>query len=304
MAQPARRLPEPRLFIPKFVHAPKIDVTMLPNGWGVAIIDVTPDLALEMLARNYEDQRHQKAHLVRKLASDITGGRWELTHQGIAFDMDGTLYDGQHRLQAVVTADKPASMLVFFGVGKAGETKEAEVIDTHGTRTLYDAATMRGTGTTRRRTVMLNQMISYGVQNGKHILREMTQSTRLDLLSANDEVIAEVEGWIGSGVSSKKLAKGPVLAAIGCAAYHVHKETLRRFVMVFTEQVAAAPGEGIAKTLRQFIYGMYGRTKDAVGLYLKTCKAIQHFQSKTEIASAHLYACQENPFPFPLNETA
>lgn len=40
------------------------------------------------------------------LAAVILQGGWERTHQGIAFNGDGTLVEGQHRLKAVIKADK------------------------------------------------------------------------------------------------------------------------------------------------------------------------------------------------------
>lgn len=41
---------------------------------------------------------------VNDYALDMLKGEWKLTHQGIAFAVDGTLKDGQHRLLAIVQA--------------------------------------------------------------------------------------------------------------------------------------------------------------------------------------------------------
>ena len=38
------------------------------------------------------------------------------THQGIAFDENGVLQDGQHRLCAIVSANKPVDMMVTSGL--------------------------------------------------------------------------------------------------------------------------------------------------------------------------------------------
>lgn len=50
--------------------------------------------------------RPQVTGSVAQLLKDILGANWEFNHQGIAFDVDGKLIDGQHRLEAIVRADK------------------------------------------------------------------------------------------------------------------------------------------------------------------------------------------------------
>ena len=64
---------------------------------------VTPALAAEWLKSN---SRNRKLDMtaVERLATAIRGGGWVSTHQGIAFGDDGVLYDGQHRLHAIVAA--------------------------------------------------------------------------------------------------------------------------------------------------------------------------------------------------------
>lgn len=43
---------------------------------------------------------------VQPLIDAILAGRWKFTHQGIALDADGKFVDGQHRLEALIRADK------------------------------------------------------------------------------------------------------------------------------------------------------------------------------------------------------
>src|SRR5262249_29433317 len=44
---------------------------------------------------------------------------WKLTHQGICFDANGFLIDGQHRLHAIVMAGKSVQMIVAHNRGAA-----------------------------------------------------------------------------------------------------------------------------------------------------------------------------------------
>lgn len=78
--------------------------------------EITPQYARQVLDSRNRRNRPISELFVDRLARDITNGAWLLTHQGIAFDTDNILLDGQHRLAAVVKANMPVSMLVTTGV--------------------------------------------------------------------------------------------------------------------------------------------------------------------------------------------
>jgi hypothetical protein len=80
------------------------------------VIEVTPKMAKEWLA-THENIRPLSEKRVESLAEDMEKGRWKVTHQGICFDEDGKLIDGQHRLHAVVKANVPVRMLVCHSRG-------------------------------------------------------------------------------------------------------------------------------------------------------------------------------------------
>lgn len=77
------------------------------------VVLVTPALAAEWLAANHEEQRPVATRRVQSFANDMIAEKWVLTHQGIAFDGNDRLIDGQHRLQAVVLSGKSVLMYVF-----------------------------------------------------------------------------------------------------------------------------------------------------------------------------------------------
>ena len=62
---------------------------------------VTPNLASKWLEGNACNRRLNQQHAER-MAQAMRDGCWKTTHQGIAFDTNGTLVDGQHRLWAIV----------------------------------------------------------------------------------------------------------------------------------------------------------------------------------------------------------
>lgn len=90
-------------------------------------IKVTPAMAIKWLGKNYENNRKSRDWHVDELSNAIQNDEWITTHQGIAFDTNGNLIDGQHRLQAIIAAEKAVTMLVVrnltpasFGVIDAG----------------------------------------------------------------------------------------------------------------------------------------------------------------------------------------
>jgi hypothetical protein len=76
---------------------------------------ITPEMAREWLTRDVVN-RPLIPRNVEAIAFDMRSGRWVLTHQSIAFNRDGLLVDGQHRLHAVVAAGVAVPMRVTYCV--------------------------------------------------------------------------------------------------------------------------------------------------------------------------------------------
>ncbi len=74
--------------------------------------------------RGESKQRKVNQALVDQFTADMTAGNWRVTHQGIAFNSAGILIDGQHRLRAVIKANKTQKFLVTYDIDTI------EVIDT------------------------------------------------------------------------------------------------------------------------------------------------------------------------------
>lgn len=104
-------------------------------GYGitVAIESITPDAAECYLSRN-EGNRYARPMHIERLAKKIREGRWLLSHQAIAFDDQGDLIDGQHRLMAIVKAGRPALLIVIRGLRRQSMT----CVDENTRRTVAD----------------------------------------------------------------------------------------------------------------------------------------------------------------------
>lgn len=106
------------------------------------VINITPEKAKEMLEKNMKNNRNIRHDVVQRYARIMKAGGWNLTHQGIAFDTNGALIDGQHRLNAIIEANVPVEMMVTYDV----EHNPGEVltIDTGRKRTTQNIMQISG----------------------------------------------------------------------------------------------------------------------------------------------------------------
>jgi hypothetical protein len=98
---------------------------------------VNPDDARMLLGTSKGNRPVRQWH-VRALASAIKRGEWILTHQGLAFDSDGSLRDGHHRLNAIIAADTGVPLMVTVGLNP----EAMAAIDQGVTRTMGDLLEM------------------------------------------------------------------------------------------------------------------------------------------------------------------
>jgi len=81
-------------------------------------MEVSPDFAEEILSNCNTHNRKISQAVVDKYATDMKNGKWKATHQGLAFDKNWTLLDGQHRLWAVIESGVTVEMAVTTGMDK------------------------------------------------------------------------------------------------------------------------------------------------------------------------------------------
>jgi hypothetical protein len=84
---------------------------------------VTPEKALEYLERNRINRPLSELDVAR-LAWDIRTGAFVTTGQGIEFDVNGDLVDGQHRLNAIVRAGQGVHLRVTRNAPSVDATRD------------------------------------------------------------------------------------------------------------------------------------------------------------------------------------
>lgn len=163
---------------------------------------VTPALAAEWLKSNLNN-RAVSVPAVRALAATITDGRWVTTHQGIAFDRDGTLIDGQHRLHAIALAGLPVTMEVTSGLD----------------RSAVDAIDYGGRGTRRVIDIM---RIADGISLSNTEAGGLTAAARI---VSNGTLLSSSRIGV-VGLREARVAHGVALAAVVNEMARAHVRTL------------------------------------------------------------------------------
>jgi hypothetical protein len=127
------------------------------RGPQYKLTQVTPALAEKWLDQNTHN-RNLREKAVMAYARDMEAGNWAENGEAIKFAADGTLLDGQHRLQAIALSGVTVPMLVVTGL----DNRSQETMDDGRKRTLADALHLRGEtnavvlGALLRRALMWN----------------------------------------------------------------------------------------------------------------------------------------------------
>lgn len=102
------------------------------------VMTITPEIAGDWLAKNTHN-RKMSERAAKDLAKIITEGQWVLNGESIIIGEDGVLVDGQHRLAAIIMANKAVESVVVF----EAEEPAYETVDTGKRRNLADALYVR-----------------------------------------------------------------------------------------------------------------------------------------------------------------
>lgn len=156
------------------------------NEWGAVVpqlrahpitelwIEITPEIADHWLETRNTKNRPIRAGRVDAIARDIRAGNYELTHQGVAFDVDGVLADGQHRLSAIVATDTPLVTRVSFGLSKTA----IRAIDTNiGARRHGDIFSIEGISNGKARASIARSLVILETRDGKNVSFSQVEST-------------------------------------------------------------------------------------------------------------------------------
>jgi hypothetical protein len=254
----------------------KIPEVKIP-GLSFQVVEITPVLAAEWLKRNRKN-RKVKNLTVEAYARDMKNDAWYLTHQGVAFDADGNLIDGQHRLQAVVSAKRNVAMFVTSGWPANGKQKTMDAVDRGVNRSLADQLSLQHDVTDAARVVQMANSVAAACLGGVRVRKSSTHC----VLSVFDLYQAEFKYLLADPIKQHGL-KSATVAGVLILARAVWPEKTADFINRFKT------GENLDRNnpilhLRNWLMGV-GMNADAGTIRLTTAHHLVAFVEDRNLQS-------------------
>lgn len=171
---------------------------------------ITPEMAKEMLTRNTHNRPIRNADAVA-LSEEIKKGAWAYTHQGVAFDTNAVLLDGQTRLTAIQWSGHPVEMMVSVGM----PPDSFPVIDAGRRRTAGQALAI---GEVRHAAAMAGAMrllwlyTTYGAELAQHINERVSTQSIVDTLNRCNRT--DLDDVVVHAMTLRRETRAPVSPAI------------------------------------------------------------------------------------------
>lgn len=234
---------------------------------------ITPVRAAEMLAANTSN-RPLSPSTVRGFAEAMRRGDWQVTHQGIAFDTNGVLVDGQHRLAAIVAADLPVEITVFTDV----EPDTFDVLDTGKRRNAADVLAIDGEKSTATLAAMLRTVWQY--ENRRDAswsggAAAVTNHQIVQTLEAHPTVRDFVN--VGQHIASET---GMIKSAAGAASYLVEQTNDGKHAARLADwHEGILDGAGLGRTDPRLVFRrtMFAMARKQAGVLRRRVDTREHF---------------------------
>lgn len=200
------------------------------------ILDVSPELAATWLSRN-PNNRNLRKGVVDSYARDMEAGRWRLNGETVKFSAAGNLYDGQHRLNAVVQSGTTVPMVVIRGLGD----DVMPTVDAGAKRSYSDALKLSGEENTSTLAAVARRAVMWerGSKTNTGALRP-TPLEMDDFIARNPEIRASAD--LASRLASRERLPASV---IGLCHYLFAKLDAEAATWFF---LRLADGDGLAAT--------------------------------------------------------
>lgn len=245
---------------------------------------ISPTMAKVFLEKNHPNNRTVSESLVTRYATDIKEDRWVLTHQGIAFSTDGYLIDGQHRLHAILRANKPVKMAITMGL----QPVSIEGIDLNRVRHTADVLEISNrlpegvnAQAASARAVVLYRLMEPSKANGTLTVREFD--------AVWDRFSAEIV-WAGrnypsggkDGAVQRRVRSAPVMGAV-IAARVKDPAKIDEFILKLDSGLGITRSDEPASSLRRYldnIHSLHGEGRMGITYAtLRACFAAAHNKS-------------------------
>ena len=231
---------------------------------------ITPEIAAKWLHPSINrDNRVVRDSHVDYLAREIVDGKWQITHQGIAFGVDGRLIDGQHRLNAIVRAGIPVKCMVTTGL----DDSAYKVVDCGSMRVVADRIHL--VNNPNQNHVICSAITAY--------LRAVQRNAgRMAVSAVEDEFLSKADSWQWVGAELSSVASKMRLAAVlaSFAVYHfVKPEKAGEFLSGYLSGSNLSETSPILR-LRNKALGVEGVKTELTYWYAQSCMRL-HLAGKS-----------------------
>lgn len=245
----------------------------MENKIETKIVNVTPDIAKDIIENHNSNNRSIKKSRVELYAQQMARGEWELNGESIVIDDNGDLKDGQHRLLAVIKSGKTIQMNFVTGV-----SSRCEIYDRGSGRTIrdiisinYNEQWMRCSQIISVCKLFIKHVDKRDVNDDRKVIRFMNEYSQ-DLINLY-EVFYKCSkkyhySWVGAGVF-----------------LHIHYGTdinkLKRFEDVYASGIMKMKNDSPAIMLKNYAIEYSSKVSVASQLKLAECsyKAISDFEN-------------------------
>jgi len=255
-----------------------------------ASIEVTPKMAADWLDKFNGNNRNLRQGKVKQHAADMSNGRWLLTHQGLAFDEDGWIVSGQHRLRGVVASGKTVKFVVFINCPK----EERAVIDQTASRSARDVASLAYGDDVSALALAVCRTMKYGVK-----IRGNTQMTPQETYAFLQEHRTAID-YVLKLVTRKVvgITSASVLGPVCRAYYKMTREAIKEFMAVLIDGMSVRVEDRPVILLRNWLLENKDSLSNTAGrakAYARTEAALQAFME--DESPVRLHEPREELFP-------
>ncbi len=180
------------------------------------VVMVTPQMAQKWLVTGGKNRRISNPR-IKEYADSMKAGKWVLNGEGILFDANGKLINGQHRLSAVVLSGLTMPLLIIRGID---DPNAFGTIDTGKKRTVSDVVGMEGIKHASTVSAIAKRLVAWDKQIDKSKFALTTESYNriagyeiLDYVKENNHKIQPFIADMAGSMPYKKCGAGSALIA-------------------------------------------------------------------------------------------
>jgi hypothetical protein len=266
--------------------------------WGL----ITPELAKEYLKRNIANFRKFSEATVDKYIDELINGYWMTNHQGIAFDVNNVLADGQHRLTAIIRTGIPIYMPVTFELPPVSKM----TMDQGKKRTTNDALGGEGISLCGSSLSGIIKCAVIGVLGTNRTALTIHESKKYALRLHSGLVFINETFYKGKKIA--KITTAPVMGAILRAWYseETMRDGIKEFCSILLDPAKALESTGdncamvinFRESLRNAPKSVDKQSGDSVdATFCKTERVLRAFLDKQNLKA--ISAAKTELFPFP-----